>query len=628
MIKKLYFVIICIFLFDFDIATAQDLELYDKGTEKSVSYEKYGEFLNVGTYEYSYNITDEKGLSMAQGEGIDPNKSFLNDPEYLKLASEKKISKDIWSRVNTNEPIIDFYSWVAYDKIEPGIRLYFTGQALENAGLWLHAVKAYRASMIMYPNTFCWNRSHSWTWLIAPASWSKIINITRMHPELELRLDGAFIKTEAAIKGKPEKNKVSVTPGKFVKFTLEDRAKEACDITKLKVVQRRGGKVSCVKYSNGQWSLEVDNKPYFIKGIHYAPTKIGERYDWEWMRSDINNNGVNDVAYESWVDKNNNGKQDPDEEKTGDFTLLKQMGCNTLRILDNQYIDKKLLRDLNDTYGIKVLLCNFLGAYTVDSGATWEKGTDYTSVKQKKKMLAKLRNTVEEYKDEPWLLGYILGNENNLPADYTGINATRTNAASKPEHYAKFLNAAAKMIHEIDPEHPVGVGNFGIGLIDYYAQYATELDFIGINDYRGEDGFGSLWIEAKTHIDRPILITEFGCDAYWTGKSSDYKMQLTYIKNCWDDIVYNSAGRSGEGNSIGGIVFEWLDEWWKDQYASPYSHDDRPTGEMAFVDGWSQEEWYGIVSQGKGTDSPFLRYPRSAYYMLKDEWNNSEDGSR
>ena len=40
-----------------------------------------------------------------------------------------------------------------------------------------------------------------------------------------------------------------------------------------------------------------------------------------------------------------------------------------------------------------------------------------------------------------------------------------------------------------------------------------------------------------------------------------------------------------------------------------------------FLDGWSYEEWFGIVSQGSGKGSPFARELRPAYYRIKELWN-------
>ena len=597
-------------------------KLYDPGDERVVDYEKYGIFSGAGTYGYKYTITDSAGLAKASGEGIDPNTSVEKDPDYQRLKSQGKLNGSHWKYVNTANPQADFFVWATASKESPGTRLFFTARALNNARLYLHALKAYRAAMTLYPDAFCWNRELTWTWLIAPAAWDEAVNLTRMHPELELKLTGSFVKTEAAVGGNPTQNLVAVTPGRLIKYTSEDRKKASADLGSLKVVERRGGKKSaCVKYSNGQWGLEVDGKPFFVKGLTYGMVKVGHNYDWDWMHADQNKNGSNDVAYETWLDKNGNGRRDENEPAVGDFKLMQEMGCNTIRIFNTIPYNKELLRDLHKTYGIRVLICDPFGAYTVHSGARWENGTDYTDPDQRKSMKEAVAQTVKEYKNEEWLLGYILGNENNLPADYMGVNASRTQASVQPKIYAEFLNEVAGMMHKMDPDHIVGVGNVELGLADKYALYAPELDFIGVNSYPGSNGFGALWMRARFIIDRPILITEFGCDAYATAKGPDEEAQEFYLKNAWEDIAHNAAGGPGEGNSIGGILFEWLDEWWKDTRGDPWDEQNtEQTVELAFPDGFSQEEWLGIVSQGNGRSSPFQRVPRKAYYTIKELW--------
>jgi hypothetical protein len=602
-------------------------DLADPGTEPIVDYGRYGQFRGTGKFDYKYTIVSHDSLARASGEGIDPNQSIKRDPAYSRLEKEGRLQGDIWSHINSGDPEADFFVWATAPKIEPGTRQYFTGRSLEEGRHYVHALKAYRAAMILYPDTYVWNRTRKWTWLIGPAAWSSIINLTRLHPELGLKLEGAFIRTRTNIKGDPTKNKVAVTPGSFVKYTVEDRKKARRDVSKLTVVERRGKLVSCVRYDNGQWGLQVDGKPFFIRGMTFTPTKVGRDYNWNWMFADENKNDKNDVAYETWIDSNGNGEQDADEPMVGDFTLLKEMGCNAIRVLDSQELNVELLREMHKDFGIYVLLMNPIGAYTVNSGASWDTGTDYRDAEQRKNMLSALRKSIEKFRDEPWLLAYILGNENNMSADYTGVNATRTNAAVYPEAYAKFLNEASELIHELDPNHPVGVGNLGIGLLDVYAKFAPALDFIGVNAYPSMGGFGSLWLEARAEFDRPVLVTEFGCDAYWTGKGPDETTQANYIRHCWEDIVYNAAGEPGEGNSIGGVVFEWCDEWWKDTNGDAVNRQNRePTIEAAFPDGWSQEEWLGITGQGDGRNSPFLRELRVACPMLEELWNRPPPG--
>jgi beta-glucuronidase len=279
-----------------------------------------------------------------------------------------------------------------------------------------------------------------------------------------------------------------------------------------------------------------------------------------------------------------------------------------------------------------VILGDFAGAYCHDSGATWEEGTDYTDAEQRKRIKDAIRERVKQVRNEPWLLAYILGNENNMPSSLF-VNATRTNANKYPEEYARFLEELAVMIHELDPHHPVGVGNLMTGLVEYYRDYAPSLDFIGVNCYIGPDGFGSTFEKVKQTMDRPVLITEYGCDSYYTARGPDEEGQAEYHMGNWRDIDYNRAGGLGAGNSIGGCLFEWVDEWWKDNkmkkvdgewvYKDPLDHQNTaPTGDMAFPDGKTQEEWLGITSQGRGCASPFLRVPKKAFYAYKKVWNS------
>ncbi len=612
------------------IAQAEPFKLFDPGSEREVDYEKYGEFKNAGTFDYQYMIKDREGLAKASGEGVDPNRSLWKDPAFKEYKAKERLTKAPWNYVQSGDSQADFYAWAMCSE-DPGLRLLFTGRALEEAGHYDHALKAYRASMILYPKSFCWSRKRVYTWPVAPVAWGSIIRLTQSHPEMNLKLVDALVKVHANVGGDPTRNDVAVTPGRFIQYTPQDRERSRADLSRLKIVSRRGGKVACVQYDNGQWGLQMDGKPFFVQGVSYLPTKVGFHIkDWNWMDADENKNGKNDVAYETWIDKNKNGVQDADEPVVGDFKLLQEMGCNAIRMFTDHPLNLPLLREMRQNFGIYGILNEPLGAYTVHSGASWEQGTDYRDPQQRNKMLEAVRSMVEQSKNEPWLLAYVLGNENNMPANFSGVNASRTNAAVYPEAYASLLNEAAALIHKLDPDHPVGVGNMGLNLLDVYAQKAPELDFIGINEYAGKEGFGALWEAAKAIFDRPVLIVEFGCDAYRTGRGVDEEAQAEYHRNNWQDIVFNRTGKPGTGTSIGGIVFEWLDEWWKDTSVKDRDgiHDTDPTIEMAFPDGWSQEEWLGIAGQGEGRSSPFLREPRKTYDIYRQLWRAPKESSQ
>ncbi|HEX9780994.1 MAG TPA: glycoside hydrolase family 2 TIM barrel-domain containing protein [bacterium] len=379
---------------------------------------------------------------------------------------------------------------------------------------------------------------------------------------------------------------------------------------------RANADVRVRKDARGHWQLLVDGEPYVVRGVTYRVTKVGESpdtgtlKDWAWY--DHNGNGRSDGPYDAWVDRNGNHRQDGDEPAVGDFALLRDMGVNTIRWYMNDFKRqsprKALLRDLVRTYGIRVAVGNKFGAYTIDSGASWSEGTDYRNPEQQARMLESVRRMVLDHKDEPYLLLWLLGNENNL-------RFTNTNAAEDPEAYARFLNRAAELIHELDGRHPVALVNGDAHFLNEYRRLSPRIDIFGVNAYRGPDGFGGLWVEVREQLDRPVLITEYGgSDA----AGSNEEAQAAYHRGCWLDIAANLAGR-GEGNSLGGLAYSWLDEWWK--AGDPAVH--APVGatgrQGVGAVTWDQE-YCGLAGQGDGSASPFLRRLRRVYWTYRELW--------
>lgn len=613
---------------------AKKFKLAYPGYKGVVDYQTYGTFEGIGTDSYKYRITNRHGLKLVSGEGVYPDWDSINkDPAYRRLRREGRIKGHHWSHVDSGDPLADFFVWVKAPE-ERGVKQFFIAQALEEMGLFLQAVKAYYAVVVFFPRSPCWGADQSFVWYVGPEAIQRINRILIKHPEWGLTLIDAEIIITNSNDTNISNDRVKVNQGKFIEISRHGTDGQKKDLSGLKVINRRGkGLVKIIQYENGHWQMRVNDRPFIVKGISYTPTLVGlgptERHGW--MFEDSNENGAIDAPYDSWVDKNNNNSRDSDEEIIGDFALLKEMGCNAIRLYhvptsvgyNPESLNKILLRDLYQRFGIRVIMGDFLGAYTLGSGADWNEGTDYTDPEQRALMKQTVKDLVIDFKDEPCILMWVLGNENNMPADYTGINATRTNASSEPEAYASFLNEVARMIHTLDPQRPVAVGNLEYHLMEYYAEYAQEIDIIAVNSYRGKRGFGSLWEKVKRIFDRPVLILEYGCDAYAQHSGVDEKAQKQYHEGCWEDITVHSAGGNGIGNAIGGVVFEWLDEWWKDTHSGdPYDqHQTVGQFKMPFPDGWNHEEWLGIAGQGDGKNSPFLRHLRKTYYYYKKVWN-------
>ncbi len=417
------------------------------------------------------------------------------------------------------------------------------------------------------------------------------------------------------------------------------------------IAERRGeGKVQAVKYDDGAWELLVEGKPYFIKGMMFSPVLIGESPQdatmRDWMIIDDNGNGKSDIALDTWADENRNNRRDATEEPEGDFSLLKKMGCNTIRLYhvpsDNallgdiyknndsirlQYdhlVNKGLLRKLHKEYGIRVIMGNFLGSWTIGSGAAWEEGTDYKNPEHRENIKKSVRAMVLDNKDEPYVLFWLLGNENDI------ATWSKCNAKTEPEAYATLVGEIAKMIHELDPDHPVAVCNGDPSSANYvknYAKHAPDVDILAFNSYRGPHGFDFLWKQAKRELDRPVFISEFGIFSYNTIRQEDEEQQLKYLKGCWKDIVTQSASYPADpnkkktGNSIGCVVFDWADRWYMD--GTPSEHSEGTKYWETSPDRLDHEEWFGVVSLGDGSD-PLMRQKRKSYEYLADVWNRGE----
>ena len=594
--------------------------LYDPGKQDVVNYEKYGVFENCGTKDYKYAIKDQEGLILAVGEGIHPNNSSVRwDPEYKKALKEKRLEGSHWDFVHSPDLEAAFLKWALAPE-PPGVRLFYEGLILEKAGLIKHAIKCYYAIVVHFPGSYGITYFKT-PWYVGQAAIARINFLLRRNPQLGMKLVGADIKIINGFDNDVSNDVVMANPGKFVKMNLLAKLKAARPkpSTDLLSIKRRLGKgrVHLVQYETGDWQLLVDDKPYVIRAVTYSPTKVGQSPDegtlTDWMYDDFNQNGKIDGPYEAFVDKNRNNIQDPDERAVGDFELMKEMGINAIRVYHHpQKVNKELLRGLYKNYGIMVIMGDFLGKYALGSGAPWNPGTDYNNDEQKKNMLESVTNMVLEFKDEPYILFWLLGNEN--------VYGYACNADKYPDAFFKFANEAALQIKSLDPAHPVAIGSGDILFLDKYGKDAPDIDIFGANAYRGETGFGFLWRQVKEETDRSVFITEFGCPAYMQGRSLDEAetFQAEYHRGSWDDIENNMAFGDGAGNALGGIVFEWLDEWWKAY--EPAIHDTKGRWIGPFPDGYMYEEWLGICGQGDGKSTPFLRQLRKAYYMYQKKW--------
>jgi beta-glucuronidase len=615
-------------------------EITDPGTEKIINYKKYGQFVGLTRGDYQYKITDRKGLAEAAGEGIYPSTSIYKDPAFQKVSASGKLRGVHWDFTNIDDVQLSFYKWASAAET-PGVKQYFTAMALERAGFTLHAIKAYHAVAVHFPRQVGWTVWHTPIYY-AQRAMDKVEFLTRTHPELGLK----YVNSRFTVKHGDDLDisndeYIRINPGRFKKVSPEKLMPKVVDVSKMAVIKRVGGDhVKLVKLENGHWQLRVDGKPFMIRAVAYEPTPVGQStHDQsrkDWMQVDMNENGKIDGPYDSWVDKNSNNIQDPDEPVVGDFELLSQMGANALRHYHGAS-NKELLRDLYNKHGIMAVMGNLMGMYAVGSGADWYEGTDFTNPKHLDAMRENIRQMVLEHKDEPYLLIWVLSNEGNYgiigdKTKPTMLERLGLGSRGKEQHEAmyKFADEMAVMIKELDPNHPVAFSNGETIFVQDWASLMPHVDIFGCNAYRGKDGFGrSFWYDIRQYADKPVFLTEFGCPAFHNQKTAEEAeaLQSEYLIGNWKDIWYNRAG-SGMGNAIGGTVYEFIDEWWK---AGPppefdaFQQDTIGDFKADFPDGWMHEEWLGLTSQGDGSKSPYLRQLRKSFVDLQQTWNHEKE---
>jgi len=362
--------------------------------------------------------------------------------------------------------------------------------------------------------------------------------------------------------------------------------------------------------------LIVKSKPYVVKGVCYSPIPIGQKHDYDW-----------------W--------SDPAQPWLVDGKLMQEMGVNTVRIYQpgsNSANVKKVIGDLYNKYGVRTIMGHWLGFWEYPCPLY---GTKDFQERIKKEVL----EMVKSYKDEPGLLMWILGNENNYSC-MGQVNPWSTDAVDKEpdplkqklmraQIYYFFVNELAAEIHKIDPNHPVALGNGELVGLEVAAKVCKDIDLVACIIYRGRS-FGNIFNSLKNTFDRPLLISEFGADSYdaYLGKE-DQNVQAFFLESQWRQIYQNLAtNKKGAGNCIGGTSFEWTDEWWKYNEYTPEGWKIHNTEA-----GWSNpsyyfdikakdnknmnEEWFGIVALSGAPEGGLnKRVARKAYYVIKEFWKN------
>jgi hypothetical protein len=197
-------------------------------------------------------------------------------------------------------------------------------------------------------------------------------------------------------------------------------------------------------------------------------------------------------------------------------------------------------------------------------------GFDYNDTAAAKKQLETLRGEILKYRNHPALLAWGIGNELNLQY--------------KNPKVWDAVNDISKMIHQLDPNHPVCTVLAGVNkdLVDNIKERCPDLDFLSINTYGGL----AMLPKAVTAAgwESAYMVTEWGPTGHWEGLSTEWKAPIE------------------ETSSEKAAVY-------KSRYEASIEKDrDKCLGSYVFLWGQKQERtptWYGLFTE-KGEESEVM----------------------
>ena len=297
----------------------------------------------------------------------------------------------------------------------------------------------------------------------------------------------------------------------------------------------------------------VDDSPYFIKGICYHPVPKGSNQrDFKTL--------------------------------TQDLALMQEAGINTIRVY-TPINNRAVLNEIHEA-GMKIVIgfgYDQDGFFDIKSGSF----IDY----------------VKTYKDHPAIFMWELGNEYNYHPEWFNDDI---------ESWYHAMNAAAKLVHENDPNHPVTTAHGE--LPDAIAlSLSPNIDVWGMNVYRWDDPetIFSQWEAIST---KPMYLSEAGGDSYMTITKNGFEQgvnenaQAVANAHILDKIFKN------QDICAGVAMFSFTDGWWK--AGNPNKQDIggwAPNSSGVPYDGSPNEEYWGIVD--------IDRNKKETFHVIKTKYN-------
>jgi hypothetical protein len=216
------------------------------------------------------------------------------------------------------------------------------------------------------------------------------------------------------------------------------------------------------------------------------------------------------------------------------YDKLRAYGGNSIRVWTTEKAKEQL--DKAHALGLTVTLGLFLKPERM--------GFDYNNKQEVQKQLEQVKKEVLKYKDHPALLMWGIGNEVEL-------------FAKNPKVWDA-INDIAKMIKEVDPNHPTTTMLAGVPEkhMPNIIKRCPDLDLLSINVFKDIP-----YVDQKLKAagwNGPYLISEWGSDGYWETETTKWDRFLEFNSTI-KAAQYKSRFEIIKKNNhcIGSYVFLW-----------------------------------------------------------------------
>jgi hypothetical protein len=362
----------------------------------------------------------------------------------------------------------------------------------------------------------------------------------------------------------------------------------------------------------------INGQPLTVKGVNYHPTPNTGLDNWG-----------NDWTLNPALVAN-------------DFLKMKEMGANTVRIYvkyehlfknwdnTNPGEDAPDVKEM-DKYRAVLAKADELGIYVIMNYQI-PGSLKFMSAQDRDWQRIRFRKMINAFMDRtefPMILMWAFGNENNLEAHNPAFSVEAL------FDYYQWVIADAKTL-DSGHKYTVVIGDhpdkhiYNQGLLDR----APAVDVWSLNIYNTEQGFRNI-IQGYP-LNKPLLFSEFGNDACLNnapercgssdvGTQAAQQNQADFYKSRWDNVMkFNLSSENANNKLLGGIAFEWNDEWWKSDGGDAarwtvHNWEGRANPNIS-PDFYLNEEWLGLATAlPEGATSG--RTYRLAYYELQRMWN-------